>query len=127
MLHDSAAEEAVRGSLLIESRRHGELQPVGGRVRLALLGEQVPTAANLGHYARIVRRLACQRQLAMAVSTWGAQVTDPGSDLDRLKDQSRVVSDAVSTLLKASANRLPLGTAIMAGLRHGIDRMWERS
>src|SRR5690242_12967697 len=36
-------------------RQRGELQDVGGATYLAELAERVPTAANVTHYARIVR------------------------------------------------------------------------
>lgn len=46
----------------------GVLERVGGRAHLALLRESVPTAANVEHYARIVRKHAMRRQL-IAVGT----------------------------------------------------------
>jgi replicative DNA helicase len=50
-------------SLAAELARLGLLERVGGRAHLALLQESVPTAANVDHYARIVRELAMLRRV----------------------------------------------------------------
>jgi replicative DNA helicase len=42
-------------TLVDELERKGELEGIGGRVRIHELAALVPAAANAGHYARIVR------------------------------------------------------------------------
>jgi replicative DNA helicase len=49
-----------------ELSRRGELERVGGRAFLVELMEVLPSAANVEHYARIVRDYAVRRRLAQA-------------------------------------------------------------
>jgi replicative DNA helicase len=49
-------------TLATELARVGVLERVGGHAQLALLQESVPTAANVGHYAGIVRDRAFSRR-----------------------------------------------------------------
>ena len=44
-------------------RARGELQDIGGATYLAELQDKVPSAANIAHYARIVREKAVLRSL----------------------------------------------------------------
>jgi replicative DNA helicase len=53
-------------TLAAELAKLGVLERVGGRAHLALLQEQVPTAANVEHYAKIVRAKADKRALIAA-------------------------------------------------------------
>jgi DnaB-like helicase N terminal domain len=48
-------------TLAAELEARGELDRIGGRARLAMAQEQVPTAANVEHYARIVLECAARR------------------------------------------------------------------
>src|SRR5882724_8753123 len=41
----------------------GEIEAVGGSAVIAALAEEVPTAANIAHYARIVKQYSQRRQL----------------------------------------------------------------
>ncbi len=50
-------------------RSRGELEPAGGSSALASLSEVVPTAANVRHYATIVREKAMLRRLIAAGTT----------------------------------------------------------
>src|SRR5207237_5087816 len=45
-------------TLVDELEERGELEDVGGRVRLHELAALVPATANAAHYARIVREMA---------------------------------------------------------------------
>ncbi len=53
-------------TLAAELLKAGTLDRVGGRAHLALLQESVPTAANIEHYAAIVRDKALKRELVKA-------------------------------------------------------------
>ena len=53
-------------TLVDELEERGELEDVGGRVRLHELAALVPATANAGHYARIVREMATLRGLISA-------------------------------------------------------------
>jgi replicative DNA helicase len=53
-------------TLVDELERRGELEDVGGRVRINELAALVPATSNAAHYARIVREMATLRGLVRA-------------------------------------------------------------
>src|SRR5438552_12878220 len=55
-------------TLVDELEERGDLDDVGGRVRIHELAALVPASANAGHYARIVREMATLRGLINAGS-----------------------------------------------------------
>ena len=105
-------------TLVDELEERGELEDVGGRVRVHELAALVPATANAGHYARIVREMATLRGLIRA----GSHVAQLGWDrpgettdlVDRAEQivfelsQSRVTSEFahIETLLKESFERI---------------------
>jgi replicative DNA helicase len=105
-------------TLVDELEERGELEKVGGRVRIHELAALVPATANAGHYARIVREMATLRGLIRA----GSEVAQLGWDrpgettdlVDRAEQivfdlsQSRVTSEFthIEALLKESFERI---------------------
>ncbi len=105
-------------TLVDELEERGELEKVGGRVRIHELAALVPATANAGHYGRIVREMATLRGLIRA----GSEVAQLGWDrpgettdlVDRAEQivfdlsQSRVTSEFthIETLLKESFERI---------------------
>src|SRR5207302_953851 len=63
-------------TLTNELEQRGELEDVGGRVRLHELARLVPASTNAGHYAEIVRETATLRGLILA----GGQIAQLGWD-----------------------------------------------
>jgi replicative DNA helicase len=79
-------------TLADQLEEQGELEDVGGRVRLAELAALVPTSANAAHYARIVQEMATLRGLITA----GQEVARlgwerPGDTHDLLDQAERVI------------------------------------
>src|SRR5213594_1262913 len=105
-------------TLVDELEERGELEDVGGRVRLHELAALVPATANAAHYARIVREMATLRGLIAA----GQQIAllgweRPGETqmlVDRAEQivfdlsQARVTSEFshIEELLKESFERI---------------------
>jgi replicative DNA helicase len=106
-------------TLVDELERRGELEGVGGKVRIHELAALVPAAANAGHYARIVREMSTLRGLIRA----GSEIARLGMDregdeatelVDRAEQiifdlsQSRVTGDFshIEELLKESFERI---------------------
>ena len=106
-------------TLVDDLERRGELERVGGRVRIHELASLVPAAANAAHYGRIVREMATLRGLIRA----GSEIARLGMDregdeatelVDRAEQiifdlsQSRVASDFshIEELLKESFERI---------------------
>jgi replicative DNA helicase len=70
-----------------ELARHAQLERIGGQAYLIELMDVLPSAANIEHYARIVREHAIRRRLAAAADTIRLESftsADPAADiLDR--------------------------------------------
>jgi replicative DNA helicase len=78
-------------------RQRGDLADVGGAAYLTELAERVPTAANVGHYARIVRDRAVLRGLigaATEIAQRGYEATDDVRELlDRAEQAIFAIAD----------------------------------
>src|ERR1700730_16576750 len=90
-------------TLAAELEKLGVLERVGGRAHLALLQESVPTAANVEHYARIVKDKAYKRRLI----TTGTQVTALG--YDDAMDAEEAVNQAQAHVYAISDDRIGAG------------------
>ncbi len=95
-----------------ELTKRGELTRIGGAPYLHTLIATVPTAANAGYYARIVRERAILRRLVEA----GTRITQlgygsDGGDVDELVNTAQAEVYAV-TERRASEDYLPLSEII---------------
>jgi len=80
-----------------ELKARDELTNVGGLTYLAQLAERVPTAANIGHHANIVREKAILRNLittATSIATRGYEENDSVKELlDRAEQDIFAIAD----------------------------------
>jgi replicative DNA helicase len=107
-------------TLVDELEQRGELEAVGGRVRVHELAALVPATANAAHYARIVKEMATLRNLIEAggeIARLGWERPGETADLvDRAEQvvfdlsQRRVTGDFahIEALLKESFERITL-------------------
>ena len=105
-------------TLADELHERGELEDVGGRVRIHELAALVPASANVGHYARIVHEMATLRGLVRVggeISRLGWErpgetpdLVDQAEQLVFDLSQNRVTSDFadIESLLKESFERI---------------------
>ncbi len=73
-------------TLIDALRSKGTLEQVGGPAYVAELADAVPTAANIAHYARIVREKAVLRSLATIATEIVTSVYDAPADVDSFLD-----------------------------------------
>lgn len=71
-----------------ELRAHGMLEQVGGPAYIGELAMRVPTAANLVHYARIVREKAALRRLATAATEIASEAYDNPPEIEAFIDEA---------------------------------------
>jgi replicative DNA helicase len=117
-------EPADAVTVAAELTRRGELSRVGGADYLHTLIASVPTAANAGYYARIVRERAMLRRL-VEVGTRIVQLGYAGDgDADELVDQAQAEVYAV-TDRRTSEDYLPL-SEIMPGALDEIEAIGSR-
>lgn len=83
-----------------ELRRSSCLDAAGGIAYIAELSNAVATAANVGHYAKIVRRHATQRATIEAAAQLGAEA-------QRTSDPSALLARASSALEQLAATESP--------------------
>ncbi|MBO0690045.1 MAG: replicative DNA helicase, partial [Candidatus Dormibacteraeota bacterium] len=90
-------------TLAAQLEKMGVLERVGGRAHLAMLQEQTPTAANVEHYARIVKARAYKRALITA----GGQVS--GLGYDDSVDAEEAINQAQSHVYAIAEHRVGTG------------------
>ncbi len=117
-------EPADAVTVSAELTRIGELGRVGGAPYLHTLVASVPTAANAGYYARIVRERAILRRLVEA----GTRIVQMGyagdGDVDMVVDRAQAeVYDVTDR--RTSEDYLPLAE-IMPGTLEEIDAIFSR-
>jgi replicative DNA helicase len=105
-------------------KSRGELEAVGGTAYLASLADFVPTAANISHYARIVREKSILRSListATEIATRGYE--EQGSVEEFLDSAEKVIFDISEKKIKASF--VAVGDMIKDTLKT-VEKLYER-
>lgn len=113
-------EVTVRSRLAAE----GRLESVGGVEFLAGLTESTPTAANVIHYARIVRNRALSRRLIAAATTIATSGYEGGTDVDVLLDQAEAKIFEITSDREQRAFT-PLKDVVKTAFKT-IERLYEK-
>jgi replicative DNA helicase len=102
----------------------GELEAVGGSNYLASVADQVPTAANIAHYARIIREKAILRQLITSATEIATRGFEEQGNVDEFLDAAeKVIFDIAEKKIKASF--VSVGDMIKDTLK-AVERLYER-
>ena len=129
-MHDEKLPvDAITLADRLESR--GQLGEVGGKQRVHELAALVPTSANTGHYARIVRQHAVLRRLEQTGQRIAALSKEPFTEVDELLAKaesflSEAVAPTIGTGFESAADAaaetlLALAEAIKTGQpRYGL-------
>ena len=99
-------------TLTDQLEERGELEDVGGRVRLHELAALVPAAANAAHYARIVHETATLRGLIRA----GGEIARlgwerPGEAGDLVDQAEQIVFDLSQQRVSGELDHIQIGRA----------------
>jgi replicative DNA helicase len=109
-------------TLVEELRQRNQLEATGGLTYLTTLANMVPTAANVGYYARIVRDKAVLRSLISASARIAARAFDAAGDADDILDE------AEQTIFEVSRRTNQQGFArikdVLKDTFDRIDRLW---
>ena len=93
-------------TLVDELEQRGELEEVGGRVRIHELAALVPATANAAHYARIVREMATLRGLIEAGRrSRGSGGSGPGETADLVDRAEQVIFELVAEPRSPASSR----------------------
>ena len=105
-------------------KKKKQLDAVGGMAYLASLVDNVPSAANISHYAKIVKERAILRQLIGTATGILKNSYDTGTDVDQILDE------AEHAIFEISENKIrpafiPLKNIIKDSFKT-IERLYEK-
>ncbi|TAN31388.1 replicative DNA helicase [bacterium] len=115
-----AGEPIDNVTLGSELDKRALLERIGGRAQLALLQEQVPTAANIERYARIVKEHAQRRRLVSA----GQHIIGLGQDVALSAEEA--IDQAGASVFAVGSDRAERSAPISDLLVDAMDRLDSR-
>jgi replicative DNA helicase len=117
--------QPVDAITLTESLRTSNvLEAIGGAGYIAELAALVPTAANVAHYARIVREKAVLRSLASATTEIASGAYDAPTDVDQYLDEAEHrIFEISERRIRQSFHTMPEVTRASIAL---LERLYER-
>jgi len=111
-------------TLTDDLKNKDQLDEVGGAAYLATLTTAVPTAANIGHYAKIVKEKALLRNLISTATQIIADGYESDEDVDSLVDKAeRLIFDITSKRIEKDL--VPLKDIIKNSIET-IDTLYQR-
>ncbi len=105
-------------------RSRNELPDVGGAAYLAELAERVPTAANVGYYARIVKDKAILRSLIQTTAEIAARSYEAQADVESFLDEAEHHIFALSER-KARPSFFRLRDIVVESMK-AVEQLYER-
>jgi len=119
------ANKAVDTVTLVEElKKQGKIDQVGGATYLTSLTASIPTAANIEHYAKIVKEKAILRNLISTASQIVSESYDASSNVDSLLDKAeRMIFDIASN--KVESKFISLKDIIKDSIET-IDNLYQR-
>jgi replicative DNA helicase len=102
----------------------GELEAVGGSAYLTELASHVPTAANIGYYARIVREKAILRRLVQASTEIATRGLEEKGDIDAFLDDAERVIFNISEK-RISSSFVMVGDVVKDSIKR-VEQLYER-
>ncbi len=105
-------------------RAKGDLQQIGGATYLAELQEKIPSAANIAHYARIVREKAILRGLINVCQDIAGRCYSGPEEIDQFLDEAeRLIYDVSEKRTRQAF--IKLGDMIMDTIKI-VEQLYER-
>ena len=111
-------------TLTDQLKKEGTLEEIGGTSYLASLANFVPTAANVDHYARIVREKHILRQLIQTSTQIAGECYEGSQDADLLLDQAESRIFDIATRRVSAA--FVLIKEVIKGSIETIDSLYQR-
>ncbi len=111
-------------TLIEELKKDGSLDEIGGPNYVTTLASVVPTAANITHYARIVKEKHILRSLISTSTQIVQESHDPGVDVDSLLDRAeRLIFDITQD--KIEGKMVSLKDIIRSSIET-IDNLYQK-
>lgn len=115
-------QDLVTVTNLLRERKH--LEEVGGAAYLASLTDNVPSTANVVHYAQIVRKKSILRQLIQVNSDIAARCYEEQEDVDELLNEAEQIIFEIAQA-KSTQSVHPLSLVIKNTFKT-VERLFER-
>ncbi|MBS4022058.1 MAG: replicative DNA helicase [Dethiobacter sp.] len=110
-------------TLVEDLRSRGSLEAIGGLAYLTTLANLVPTAANVSHYARIVREKAVLRSLINASARIAAKAFSPTDNVDEVIDEAEQIIFEVAN--RTNQQGFSNIKDVLKGTFERIDKLWN--
>ncbi len=105
-------------------RSNNQLESVGGLTFLTALANAVPTAANVEHYARIVREKSVLRQLISAATEVVTRAYDGTEDVAEILDRAEQAIFSIASMTKRrGTSRIKLREIMIEAFEH-IEKLY---
>jgi len=111
-------------TLTEELKGSGQLEAAGGAAYLSSLTAVVPTAANMTHYAKIIREKGMLRYLISASTRIVGECYENQDDVDQLIDRAEQILFEL-TNRSAETNAVPIKEMLQASIEM-IERLYQR-
>jgi len=112
-------------TLIEELKKSNTLDKVGGPAYVTELANSIPTAANIDHYAKIVREKYMLRSLINTATQIVSESYEPSSEVDELLDRAeKLIFDITSN--KRGDSRVAEMKDIVKESIETIDRLYQR-
>ena len=119
---DNKAVDMV--TLIEELKKTGDLDKVGGSTYIANLTTVVPTAANVTHYAAIVKEKGILRNLISAATNIVSESYDAHGEVEKILDKAERIIFEISSK-KIESSFVPLKEIIKSSIET-IDQLYQR-
>src|SRR3989338_5384273 len=111
-------------TLIEELKKTGDLDKVGGSTYIASLTTVVPTAANVRHYAMIVKEKSILRNLISAATNIITESYDVHGEVEKILDKGeRIIFDISSKKIESSFAQLK---EIIKDSIETIDQLYQK-
>ena len=111
-------------TLTNELKRSNMIEEIGGASYLASLVDKVPTAANISHYAKIVREKAILREIIKASTGIISESYEEGEDIELFLDKTEKIIFGISERMGRSTF-YPIRNVIKDSFKT-IERLYEK-
>lgn len=112
-------------TLVEELKAKGELDRIGGASYIASLTSSIPTAANISHYAKIVKEKAILRNLITTSTAIIQECYSSKIDVDDLLDKAEAMVFDITSRKHMETRSIPLKEIIKESIET-IDSLYQR-
>jgi len=112
-------------TIIEELKKRDILDKIGGPAHITEIANSIPTAANIGHYAKIVREKYLLRSLIDTATNIVTESFEPSSEVDELLDRSEKMIFDITSNKKREMHVSAMKDIVKESIET-IDRLYQR-